>query len=47
MRLGQRISAVVYGERWTGYVIRMAGNTVWARNDAGRVRWFHRCSLEG
>ena len=47
MRLGQMISATVYGEPWTGRVIRMAGNTIWARNEAGRVRWFHRISLEG
>jgi hypothetical protein len=47
VRLGQQITATVYGEPWTGRVIKITPHIVWAESWGGRVRWFHRDSLEG
>ncbi len=47
LRLGQRITVSVYGEAWSGRVVQIGARIVWAEGAGGRLRWFHRDSVEG
>lgn len=47
LRLGQRISVQVWGAPWSGRVVQIGPRIVWAEGAGGRLRWFHRDSLEG
>lgn len=47
MRLGQRFTVIVWGSEWTGRVVQMGPRIVWLEGTGGRLRWFHRDSLEG
>jgi hypothetical protein len=47
MRLGQRITVRVWGSDWSGRVVKIGPGIIWAEGAGGRLRWFHRDSVEG